>query len=177
MPDDIFVETGFLSSSSGITTVAVAFPSSTSALSTDSFPREGAEREEKMDLGVFCLSSLASSSFLLLADDEPEIGMAFGVVFSSGRSLKDGVERARGVEGLTGSGSPVFNNSENDFCGPANVPNPPIEPLKAPNPSDVVGFSTVGDGGDTGAKTDFGPPRAEGNPNVGVATGVVEGVT
>ena len=77
---------------------------------------------------------------------------------------------------MAGSGSLVFNNSENDFFGPANALNPPIEPLKAPNPSDVAGFSTVGDGDDAGAKTDFGPPRAEGDPNVGVLTGVVEDV-
>ena len=128
----------------------------------------GAESTENTDLGVL---SLASSSFLLL---ESEGVIAFGVVFSD-TSLEDGVEKARGVEVLTGSVSPVFNNSENDFLGPANALNPPVEPLKAPNPSDVVGFTIVGDG-DAGAKTDFGPPRAEGDPNVGVLTGVVEDV-
>ena len=120
------------------------------------------ESEKLVMVGVFCLSSLASSSFLLLeSDGGPEIGVtAFGVVFS-GTSLDDGVVKARGVEVLTGSGSLVFNNSENDFFGPINAPNlPPIEPLKATNPSDVVGFSPVGDS-DAGAKTDFGPTRAE----------------
>ena len=137
----------------------------------------GAESTEKTDLGVFCLSSLISSSFLPLeCDGEPEVGVtAFGVVFSD-TSFEDGVEKARGIEGLAGSESLVFNSSENDFFGPANAPNPLIEPLKAPNPSDVVGFSTVGDGDDAGAKTDFGPPRTEGDPNVGVLTGVVEDV-
>jgi len=174
VPDDTtsLVESGPLPSSAGTAASILPFP----ALST--FPGEDAESAEKTDLGVVCLSSLASSSFLLLESDitdgKPEIEViAFGVVFS-GRSLEDGVEKARGVEGLTGSASPVFNNSENDFFCPANAPNPPVEPLKAPNPSDVVGFSTVGVGGDTGGKIDFGPPRAEGEPNVGVLTGVVE---
>ena len=50
-----------------------------------------------------------------------------------------------------------------------------VFPLKAPNrnTSDVMGFNTVGV---AGAKTNFSPPRAEGDPNVGVLTGVVEGV-
>ena len=164
----MFFKTGFLSPSSGTAAFDVESPSTSPT---------GAESTEKTDLGVFCLSSLASSSFLLLEPDgEPDIGLtAFGVVFSSSTSLEDRVEKAWGVEILTGSESLVFNNSENDFFGPANALNPPIEPLKAPNPSDVVGFSTVGDG-DAGAKTDFDTPRAEGDPNVGILTGVVEDV-
>jgi len=76
------------------------------------------------------------------------------------------------VEGFTGSlvsSPPVFNNSENDFCGPTNAPNPlevPLKALKAP----LVGaiLAGVGEAGVLGAKTDLGPPSADGVPNVGV---------
>ena len=173
VPDDIFVDSFLSSSRAAVASDAsLSSLSFVSTLSADSFPGENAEGTEKTDLGVCCLSSLASSDEMV---GEPEIGVtAFGVVFSSGRSLEGGIGRAREVEGLTGSESPPFNNSENDFCGLANEPNPLIEPLKAPNPSD---FDTVGDGGDTGAKADFGPPRTEGDPNVDVLAGVVEGFT
>ena len=69
-------------------------------------------------------------------------------------------------------GSLVFNNSENGLFGPANALNPPVEPLKTPNPADVVSFCTVDDGDNAGAKTDISLPRAEGDPTVSVLKGI-----
>ena len=80
--------------------------------------------------------------------------------------------RVEPVVGFVGSVSlsPSFNNSPNDFLGPANAPNVFGDPLKAPNPPDAGAVAaTVVGVGEACAKGDLKAPKGEEEPNVGVA--------
>lgn len=89
-----------------------------------------------------------------------------------------GFENTGAAAGLIGSVASSlfdFNKSANDVLGPAEAENPLDAPLNALNPPVVGAFVGVALGDWAGANTDFAPPRAEVEPNAGLAV-VLTGV-
>ena len=120
-------------------------------------------------LGVF-----GSTAALKNGEEEGVLSLpdSLGVsAFSSLSSFFASNARVEPIVGFVGfaSLSPSFNNSPNDFLGPANALNVFGDPLKAPNPPDAGAFAAIVVGvGEACAKGDLKVPKDEEEPNVGV---------
>ncbi|PPQ90112.1 hypothetical protein CVT25_012276 [Psilocybe cyanescens] len=85
-------------------------------------------------------------------------------------------QEAAGLIGSAASSPFDFNKSVNDVLGPTNAENPLGAPLKAPKPPTAGAFVSVVSIDRAGGNTDLGPPRADVDPNAGLAvplTGVL----
>ncbi len=102
--------------------------------------------------------------------------MAAGVVVAESWLDPETGTRAGDFVGSFASSPPVFNISAKDVLFPTYDEKLLDALLKALNPPLVGALLGVVVGGVTGAKTDFAPPRADVDPNVGAAEVAFVGV-